>query len=203
MSFVDVLNKLIVEHNLNNSELARAVNVSDVTVGKWRKGETGLSFDNAIAIADYFRISLDDLTGNKQYLIGRDKVRLPVIGTVSKWGVHTKPLWTDDYITVERSNLHDYPQEECYAFQLSDDSFEPDYIAGFSYPIFHQQSQCAEGDTIIMKNKNSDEYLLKVFHWTDAGIELTMPGLRTLTYRKQDINYLEIQSILIDWYIAL
>ena len=105
MSFTDVLNRLMTETSTSNLALSKVVGVSDTAVGKWRKGDACPSLDNAISIAEFFEISLDELVGIKLKSDDSKYIRLPIVGSVSVFGVSVKKLWTDDYLTVEREEL--------------------------------------------------------------------------------------------------
>jgi len=70
--FSERLSELMFEHELNTVKLALILNVSDVTIGRWKKGESSILLNNALHIADYFECSL-------QYLIGKTDKKLDFI----------------------------------------------------------------------------------------------------------------------------
>ena len=203
MSFVEVLNHLMKETSTSNLALGKAVGISDTAVGKWRKGEYSPTLDNAMVIAEYFGITLDELVGLQHNSDGK-YIRIPVIGTVSIYGVSPNKLWTEEYITIERSELKGYPLEECYSLACRDNTI-PEHYENMSYLIFHQQKQCAEGDIVIMQNDNSEELMLKRFHWCDDSIELQCPNpnYKPILKRKQEINKLKILAVMIADYDVL
>jgi len=57
------------ENDLNAVKLAAALGVSDVSIGRWKKGASNILLKNALGIADYFECSL-------QYLIGKTDKKL-------------------------------------------------------------------------------------------------------------------------------
>lgn len=205
MSFVTTLNRLMQERQTSNVALGKAIGVSDVAVMRWKKGEAIPSLDNAISIANYYGISLDDLASDKLNLDSSKFVRIPVIGTVLKFGVNPNKLWTDDYITIDTDDLSGYPREECFALKVNEDDLLPNCFSDLSYLIFHQQSQCASGDKVIIHKTGSDEYMFKIFKWNTDSIELlcTNPDYKTITYRRQDINKLCIDAVMISQYDAI
>ena len=199
MSFSEVLSKLMLDSGTSNLALANAIGISDTAVGKWKSGVSSPSLENALAIAKYFGISIDDLaeynTGSRSFY-----TRIPVIGTVSVYGIYTCEFFAEDYVTVETSELQGYAPEECFALRVRDDSLSPAHFANVSYIIFHQQSQCADGDFIIVQKKDSDEILYKQWAWKGGSIELTAPNVQTLTVQKRDINKLRIHAVMIGSY---
>lgn len=68
MKFADRLTSLMAENGMTKLSLGNAINVSDRVVGAWVKSENGPKLENAVAVADYFGVSLD-------YLAGRTDVR--------------------------------------------------------------------------------------------------------------------------------
>ena len=110
MSFTVTLNQLMKDCGTSNVALGKAVGVSDVAVMKWKRGEAAPSLENAVNIARYFGISVDDLAGNKLALESSTFIRIPVIGTVSVYGITTSDLWADSYITIRVTDLNSYPR---------------------------------------------------------------------------------------------
>ena len=201
MSFATVLNQLMKDNNTSNLALGKAIGISDTGIIKWKKGEASPSLDNALAIAKFFGVSLDDLAESNMTSGQSYYVRIPVMGTVSVYGIYTNDFWTDEYVTVERKELHGYPSEECYALRVRDDSLPQKYTPNISYIIFHQQKQCADGDYVIVQKQKSDEFLYKKFSWKGDTIELSAPHVQTLVCKKQDINKLCIHAVAIGDYL--
>jgi len=202
MSFVENLNRLMLENGTSNLALANALGVSDTAVGKWKKGEYSPSLDNAIAIAKFYGVSIDALA-EYQPPSSSLYIRIPVIGTVSVWSVSRNSFWTEDYISITESEIKDYPREECYALLVRDDTLEPDYLAKSHYLIFHQQKQCADGDYVIIQKRDSKEILYKKLHWGSTNIELSAPHVRTIEVPRREVNNWEILGVLVDSYLPL
>ena len=200
MSFVTTLNKLMEINKTSNIALGKHVGVSDAAVAKWRKGEASPSLDNAMSIAQFFGISLDELVGNKLSL--DSECRLPVLGEVSAGHMALSQLYSGDYLTISESDLDGYPREECYALQVNGHSMEPEFSDGF-YIIVHQQKQCAEGDYVIVLDETTGDNTFKKFTRKDNHIELLPlnPTFKKLVYRKQDINRLLIQGVVINKFV--
>lgn len=116
MSFVSTLNKLMEINKTSNIALGKEVGVSDAAVAKWRKGEASPSLDNAMLIAKYYDVSLDELVGNKLSLGGH--YRIPILGDVSAGRMALSSLFTGEYLTVDDDDLDGYSREECYALEV-------------------------------------------------------------------------------------
>lgn len=74
MSFSEVFNKLLETSNQSVYALAKNIGANDVTVYKWRDGETMPSLNMAIKLADFFDVTLDELAGRESppaYRAGR------------------------------------------------------------------------------------------------------------------------------------
>lgn len=68
MSFSERLQMLLSENNMTKLRLSKAINVSSSLISAWVKSEKKPSFDNLIALSDYFSLSID-------YLVCRSNVR--------------------------------------------------------------------------------------------------------------------------------
>lgn len=60
----EILEKLRAERGVSISEMARQLGFkSDTTVGRWLKGESEPKLSEAVKVAEYFGVGLDDLVG--------------------------------------------------------------------------------------------------------------------------------------------
>lgn len=57
------LEKLAAAHGLSHRKLALIAGVSHTAIGDWIKGKSTPTVDRAIALADYFGLTLDELAG--------------------------------------------------------------------------------------------------------------------------------------------
>lgn len=79
MDFAQRLGELMDERELSNLKLAKAIGLSDRLIGGWRKGEGGLNLTSAIALADFFGVSLDYLSGRsdeRNMVLSPDEITL-------------------------------------------------------------------------------------------------------------------------------
>ena len=51
------------EIGMSRSELANKLSVNQSTISRWENGDMGVTVDNAYDVANYFNISIADLTG--------------------------------------------------------------------------------------------------------------------------------------------
>lgn len=64
-SFAKSLKMLRNEHKLSQSELAEILQTTIKSISHWETGYSEPSIDQLIALADYFKISLDELVGRE------------------------------------------------------------------------------------------------------------------------------------------
>jgi DNA-binding XRE family transcriptional regulator len=53
------------EANLNQETLAKLINTSQQNISRWENNEVEPSISYCVALADYYKISLDELIGRK------------------------------------------------------------------------------------------------------------------------------------------
>lgn len=62
----EIYQKLLDEHKLKNSDIARATGISNMTLSDWKRGVSTPKQDKMKKIADYFGVTLDYLTTGKE-----------------------------------------------------------------------------------------------------------------------------------------
>ena len=65
MSFTQRFSFLLADRNVTAYRLSKDTGISDSMLARWKSGERLPSLESAIALADYFNVSID-------YLVGRD-----------------------------------------------------------------------------------------------------------------------------------
>ena len=68
MNIGNTISELRKKNNLTQEELAEKLNVARQTISKWECNETSPSLEDASQLAKIFKVSLDELTGNKNVL---------------------------------------------------------------------------------------------------------------------------------------
>lgn len=204
MDFSDNLHRLMDERGVSTITLGRALNVSDESVSNWRKGKSLPKLDVALRIAKYFDVSLTDLAGLTVTNPRGEQatfIRIPVLGDVSAGALEIASLLTGRYLTINEVLLDGYPREECFALLVNGQSMEPEF-PDRSFIIIHQQFQCSDGDYVIVLDETTGENTFKKYVKDADCIRLKPlnPDYKELVYRKQDINRLRIQGVVINDY---
>ena len=68
MNIGNTISELRKKNNLTQEELAEKLNVARQTISKWECNETSPSLEDAGKLAKIFKVSLDELVGNKNVL---------------------------------------------------------------------------------------------------------------------------------------
>ena len=68
MNIGNTISELRKKKHLTQEELAEKLNVARQTISKWECNETSPSLEDASKLAKIFKVSLDELTGNKNVL---------------------------------------------------------------------------------------------------------------------------------------
>ena len=61
------IKELMKENEINSEELSRIINVSSSVILRWTKKDTSLFLSNLIKLSDYFKCSIEYLSGRKNY----------------------------------------------------------------------------------------------------------------------------------------
>ena len=195
MSFVTVLNRLMKDNGTSNVSLGKAVGVSDTAIIKWKRGEAVPSLDNAVSIAKYYGITLEQLVSDKLSFETRDMSMLPVAG-VLRHDMICYGLPSGKFACISNQELNGYDKKECYA------------ITGRNMLFFiHQQNMCDSGDIVIYKYTDFVSeygipfavYAMRQYVRKEDYIELVSlyPNEASVIYRKQEINQLHIVGVVI------
>ena len=200
MSFTEMLSKLMKDKGMSAMALGNAIGVSDVTVGKWLKGEAVPNLTNAVEVAKFFGISLDELSGVESKIESNKYFKLPVLGFANNVAVVFYHQIFSNYIEVTSFDLDLYPRDECYALKVDGDSLEPKFQDGF-YLIVHQQRMCKNGDIVIYMDEKWNNYIKK-FEQFDDHIELSCLAnvYKPIVFSNQNINKMFIQGIVVSDY---
>ena len=64
-NFSERLKELRTENGLNQNQLAKATGLSRAAIGHWERNKRIPNLDAVIALADYFKVSIDYLAGRE------------------------------------------------------------------------------------------------------------------------------------------
>ncbi len=73
MGFAENLRKYREEHNYLQTDIAKALHISDRTVGLWERGETMPRLDLALKLSAFLGVSLNDLVNDDEIFVMQAK----------------------------------------------------------------------------------------------------------------------------------
>ena len=77
LNFAEILNDLLVEHNLNAKELAKKLGMADATITRYKNKDRIPTIEYLVRIADYFKCSTDYLLGLEDEMYPRTFLPCP------------------------------------------------------------------------------------------------------------------------------
>lgn len=203
MSFSEVFNKLLETSNQSVYALAKNIGANDVTVYKWRDGETMPSLNMAIKLADFFDVTLDELAGREsppptEQVEQIAMVELPLLGEISAGpflpeeenhaGKRPIPLYK-----LGRANPKD-----CYFLRVSGRSMDQLFHDG-EYIVVKKTSACNSGDVVVAYDENLDGFTLKTFirQGNIVVLQPANPEYAPIIYDKPSKQKLEIIGVVL------
>ena len=63
MDFIEILKDILIDYNLNQSQLAKKIGVKQSQVSEWLKGKSKLGYDNIKSICISLGLSADRILG--------------------------------------------------------------------------------------------------------------------------------------------
>lgn len=199
MSFAEQLSYLMESSGTKDGELAQYIGVSRQAIMGWKSGAMP-ALDKAAKVAEYFGTTLNDLVGmSSKQEVPETFIRIPVLGDVSAGSLEMSSLLNGRYLTISKDMLDGYPREECFALSVNGESMEPEF-RDKSYVIVHQQQQCSDGDFVVVLDETTGLNAFKKYERHVDHIELVPLNSRykRLVFRKQDVNRLVIQGVVIN-----
>lgn len=73
------LEYLRTQKGMTKNELANKLKVNQSTISRWENGDMGVTVDNAYDVADFFNVSMSDLTGKDMSLESKPFDELEVL----------------------------------------------------------------------------------------------------------------------------
>lgn len=129
------------QKGISQDELAKFLGVSRVTVANYESGNTGMSEETLISLADYFNCSIDELLGVTPKKIVNAypleaPIMLPVYGEIAAGSpISTNQSPTGEYIYEDQI----YGDGNHIVLRVEGDSMYPDIVDG-SYAIIRCQN---------------------------------------------------------------
>lgn len=199
--FGDVLKQLRIEAKLTQKELSRILGVSESTVGMYERNQREPAFEMLEAIADYFNVDMD-------YLTGRASVRrvvsyspadnilpfprmnaVPLVGTIACGAPILSTESVEDYVDMPEHVKADF------ALRCKGDSMINARIYDGDIVYIHQQPTVEDGQIAAVLIDN-EATLKRVHLFPDhVVLEPENPQYRPLVYWENDMNSVRILGL--------
>lgn len=163
--FKDMLKYFRERKGMTQSELARAIGVSQGAIGMYETGKREPDFETEEAIADFFNVSLSVLRGRSDEEPGQ--LRVPVLGRVAA-GIPIEMV--EDIVDWEELTTRIFAYGSYFGLRIQGDSMAPRILDGDTV-IVRQQNDADSGDIVIV-TVNGDEATCKRLRKYRDGIEL-------------------------------
>lgn len=155
------LNYYLDKKGINQTDMARILNIPETTVSNWMKGETYPRPDKLQLVADYFEIRRSDLTEERipsnVIPIQPNFVKVPVLGVIACG----EPILAEQNHTGFRYELSDtLPSGNLFYLQAKGDSMEPTIPNG-SYVLIREQPEVEYGEIAAVLVNGDTEMTLK------------------------------------------
>lgn len=199
--FGDVLKQLRIEAKLTQKELSRILGVSESTVGMYERNQREPAFEMLEAIADYFNVDMD-------YLTGRASVRrvvsyspadnilpfprmnaVPLVGTIACGAPILSTESVEDYVDMPEHVKADF------ALRCKGDSMINARIYDGDIVYIRQQPTVEDGQIAAVLIGN-EATLKRVHLFPDhVVLEPENPQYRPLVYWENDMNSVRILGL--------
>lgn len=155
--FSEVLKSLRLKAGLTQSELAEKLDVGKSTISMYENGNRTPRFEDLEAIADFFNVSLDRLTGNKP------TEPTTTTGLIKLYdGMPCgAPAFLDDYVIDHIPTLLPNPDDYAAIIVHGDSMIGRNITDGCTVII--KKQDCADNGQIVACRVNNDEVTLKIF----------------------------------------
>lgn len=162
--FNDVLRNLRKEKHLTQSELATALNISRSAISMYENGEREPDLDTLEAIADYFNVDMNQLTGQERYL-SKNSVAYRIQAIMTYQNVSLDELAAR--LDVDKDSLYDF------IYKTPDSEFDGDpRIYGIAEALGVQNVDAFLGCDLFTDD-SFENYINFLFYKIDKNLPLT------------------------------
>lgn len=157
------LNRLLSRKGVNQTDMARELNIPETTVSNWMKAETYPRPDKIQLMADYFGVRRSDLTEEQYpdnvFSIQPNFVKIPILGPIACG----TPILAEQNIESYVYEYEEYlPSGDLFALIANGDSMEPTIPNG-SRVLIREQSDIENGEiAAVLVNGDTDATLKRV-----------------------------------------
>ncbi|GIN38493.1 LexA family protein [Heyndrickxia oleronia] len=154
----------------SQTDLAKELNLPEMTVSNWVKAKTYPRIDKIQLMADYFGIKRSDLTEDKPenlYDFNSLTVKVPILGTIA---CGEPILVAENFEGYRYESADTLPQGETYYLKAKGDSMEPTIPNGSSV-LIRMQNDVENGEiAAILLNGDTEATLKRVKKQGDVVI---------------------------------
>lgn len=179
------------QRGLSQAQLADLMHVNQTAVSQWETERAYPSFDIAVALANYFGVSVEYMMGQSEKATSKG-VRIPVLGRV-RAGIPMDAI--EEILDWEEIPSEMAKSGEYFALRVTGDSMEPRICDG-DVLIVRKQETADTGDVVIALI-NGNDATVKRFKRTDAGVMLvpTNTAYDPLIFTAEEIASLPVQIL--------
>jgi len=152
--FSENLKSLRAKHKLSQKQVGEAIGVTKQTINDMEQGRSKTTLDRAIALADYFNVSLDYLTGRSGNAEINVKLRDIQLYTLKASAGSGQFLDSDNFETIQVDSK--VPTTASFGVLISGESMEPKYPNGSS--VWVQRKKTIENGQAGIFYLNGDVY---------------------------------------------
>lgn len=120
------IKELRLKKGCTQETLANALGITSQAVSRWESGESYPGVDMIPIIANYFKITIDELFG---YQNNRDTMIKSIISKVNSFHIKARSdsEWIDECLSILREGLAEFPKNEELLITLAETLFEAGY----------------------------------------------------------------------------
>lgn len=185
-------------NHISQAKLAKTIGVSQSTVAMWEVGKSRPEYETLMKLADFFDVSVDELTSRNpreenlpsNILPMPAMVKKPLVGDIACGEPILAVQNIEDYVDVPE-HIH------CdFVLRCKGDSMIEARILDGDYVYIQQQERVEDGQiaAVLVDDAGESEATLKRVYITDEEIIL-MPenrAYRPTTYRREEMNRVRI-----------
>lgn len=189
--FGDNLKRLRLRAGITQAELAKAFEISQSTVGMWECGRNRPEFRTLLKLAEFFSVSVGELTGEPAVVKPRG-VQIPILGGIPAGESLEAAENILDYEEIDAALAQ---TGEFFGLRVKGDSMEPKISDG-DIVIVRKQDDAQTGDIVIVA-VNGGEAALRRLKKSIGGIILypSNPEYDPMYFTNKQIAELPVRII--------
>jgi len=166
MLFANRLKELRKKNGLTQLEFSKLFDVGLATIAMWESSQRRPPAKMLMAIADYFKVSIDYLLGVESK--NEEVVCFPVLaGVRAGFGVSIDEIESGEYQEIPRSILGNRDSKDVMVLQIDGDSMSPKFLDGDRVLVLKQPS-VDSGDIAIVCYDDYENGTIKKVHYENG-----------------------------------